>query len=70
MKEAGESLLKMVKTFDEDVYVSGPIAKWVSGKLTFHDMVAVDPKIRRFHLPMALHSRQRGRLVPEGSPTQ
>ena len=56
MKEAGESLLKMVKTFDEDVYVSGLIARWVSGKLTFHDMVAIDPKLRRFHLPMALRS--------------
>ncbi|KAG8221675.1 WD40-repeat-containing domain protein [Butyriboletus roseoflavus] len=29
-KEGGKSLLTMVNTFDEKVYVSGPITKWVS----------------------------------------
>jgi hypothetical protein len=60
-KEAGESLLRMVKTFDEDVYMSGPIAKWVSGKFMFDNLVAVDSKLlRSFHPPMSLHSRKRG----------
>ena len=34
-KEAGESLLKMVNTFDEAVYTSGPIIKWVSGEFMY-----------------------------------
>ena len=34
--EGGESLLKMVNTFDEEVYVSGSITKWVSGESIPH----------------------------------
>ena len=34
-KEAGESLLKLVNTFDEEVYMSEPITKWVSGKFMY-----------------------------------
>ena len=32
IKEAGESLLDIINTVDEDVYVTGPIITWVSGK--------------------------------------
>jgi hypothetical protein len=35
-KGASESLLQMVNTFDEEVYMSEPIAKWVSGELMYH----------------------------------
>ena len=34
-REAGESLLKMVNTFDEGVYMGGPITKWVSGEFMY-----------------------------------
>ena len=34
-KDAGESLLKMANTFDEDVYLSLPITGWISGEFTF-----------------------------------
>ena len=30
-KDASESLLKLVNTLDEDVYMSGPITEWISG---------------------------------------
>jgi len=33
--EAGESLLTIVNTVDEVVYVTGPIATWVSGESCF-----------------------------------
>ncbi|KAH0831287.1 hypothetical protein J3R83DRAFT_13923 [Lanmaoa asiatica] len=35
-REGGESLLKMINTFGEDVYKSGPITKWVSGEFILH----------------------------------
>ena len=35
-KEASESLLKMVDTFDQEVYASGPITEWVSGEFMYH----------------------------------
>ena len=35
-KDAGESLLRMLNTFDEDVYMSEHLTKWVSGKLILH----------------------------------
>ena len=61
MNEGGESLLKMVNTFDEEVYVSGPITKWVSGESMPHSPIAAHPKLlRRFHPPMSLHSRKQG----------
>ena len=31
MTDAGESLLNLVKTLDEEVYMTGPIAEWISG---------------------------------------
>jgi hypothetical protein len=34
-KYAGESLLKLVNSFDEEVYISGPITEWISGEFTF-----------------------------------
>ena len=35
MKEVGESLLDLVNTVDEDVYMTGPVVTWVSGKLCY-----------------------------------
>ena len=35
IKEAGESLLDMANTTNEDVYMAGPIVTWVSGKLCY-----------------------------------
>ncbi|KAF8557454.1 hypothetical protein OG21DRAFT_1482320 [Imleria badia] len=35
IKEADESLLNIVNTIDEDVYATGPIINWVSGKLFY-----------------------------------
>jgi hypothetical protein len=32
IKEAAESVLNIVNTVDEDVYTTGPIVTWVSGK--------------------------------------
>ena len=32
IKEAGESLLNIVNTVNEDVYITGPIITWISGK--------------------------------------
>ena len=36
IKEAGESLLDIVNTVDRDVYMTGPIITWVSGKSCYH----------------------------------
>ena len=33
--DAGESLLNLVKTLDEEVYMSGPTTEWISGALMF-----------------------------------
>ena len=33
--DAGESLLKLVNTFDHEVYMSGPITAWISGGFVF-----------------------------------
>jgi hypothetical protein len=33
--DAGESLLNLVNTFDEEVYMSGPITAWISGEFVF-----------------------------------
>lgn len=46
-KDAGESLFKLVNTFDEEVYVSGPITEWVSGEfilqfVAVHSIISVD----------------------------
>ena len=38
-KDAVESLLEIVNAFNEDVYASEPIAKWVSGELVPHPFV-------------------------------
>jgi hypothetical protein len=54
-KDAGESLFKLVNTFDEEVYVSGPITEWVSGEFILQLCRAFD-HFRRFHLPMSLRS--------------
>ena len=36
-KEAGGYLLNIVSTVNEDVYMTGPIVAWVSGKLCYPD---------------------------------
>ena len=33
--DAGESLLKLVDTFGEEVYMSGHITAWISGEFIF-----------------------------------
>ena len=35
-KDAGESLLKMINTIDEEGSMSDPFIKWVSGEFTFY----------------------------------
>ncbi|KAF8548319.1 hypothetical protein OG21DRAFT_1489483 [Imleria badia] len=44
-QDASESLLKMVNTLDDAVYMSGPIIKWVSGEFMFNpfDYRAFEP---------------------------
>ena len=34
--DAGESLLKMVNTLDEERHMSGPSSRWVSGEFVFN----------------------------------
>ena len=34
-KDAGESLLKLVNAFDEEVHASEPIIEWISGEFSF-----------------------------------
>ena len=38
--DAGTSFLKLVNTYEEGVYTSGTIIKWISGELTFCLFVA------------------------------
>ena len=53
-----------------DVYMSGPIARWVSGKFMFHNLATIDWKpLLSFRPSMSLHSRKQGWLIPEGDPT-
>ena len=35
-RDAGESLLKMVNTLDEECYMSGSFIKWISGEFLFN----------------------------------
>jgi hypothetical protein len=44
-QDASESLLKMVNTLDDAVYMSGPLIKWVSGEFMFNpfDYRAFEP---------------------------
>ena len=60
IREAGESLLNIVNTVDEDVHMTGPIVTWVSGKLCF----PVPPLCIR-HFPTDF--LQRYLSTPEGS---
>jgi hypothetical protein len=34
-KDAGKSFFELVNTFDEEVYMSGPITEWISSEFTF-----------------------------------
>ena len=34
-KDAREYFLELVDTFNEEVYMSGPITEWISGEFTF-----------------------------------
>ena len=36
MMDAGESLLKMVNTLDEQGYMNGSLTEWISGELLFN----------------------------------
>ena len=38
-KDAGESLLQLVNTFDEEVYMNGSITKWISGEFMHHRFI-------------------------------
>ena len=58
IKEAGESLLNIVNTDDEDVYMTGPVVTWVSGKLCYL-FLRYDSTVRhRFLATMSLHCRK------------
>ena len=39
MKDADKSLLEMVNSFDEEVYTSEPITKWVSSESILYPLV-------------------------------
>ena len=60
IKEAGESLLNIVNTVDEGVYMTEPIVTWVAGKLCYP---VPPPCIRRF----PTDSLQRCLSTPESS---
>ena len=57
-KDAGESLLKMANTLDEERYMSGPLIKWVSGELCSTCFLAVRKLLHRFHPQVPLCSRK------------
>ena len=40
LKDAGQSFLELVDTLNEEVYMSGPITKWISGECTFTCLIA------------------------------
>ena len=57
MNEAGESLLDIVNSVDEKVYMRGPISTWVCGELCSTCWLATHSKFhRRFFAKMSLHS--------------
>jgi hypothetical protein len=60
MMDAGESLLKMVNTLDEQSsYMSGSLTKWISGEFMLNSLVAVRLKLlHRFHPHMPVRSRR------------
>ena len=58
-KDAGNSLLELIKTFEKDVSVSGAVTKWVFGELTFCDLCTVHSTLFvRFHAKMPFRSRK------------
>jgi len=59
--EAGESLLEMVNTVDEEVYMRRPTITWVSGEMCSTCSSSMCSKFHyRFLTTMSLYSRQRG----------
>ena len=38
-KDAGESLLDVADTFDQDIYMSVPVVKWVSGEFMLYAFI-------------------------------
>jgi hypothetical protein len=64
-KEAGESLLRMVSTVDEEVCVSGPIAAWKSGELCSTCSSAIHLK---FHAEFAQRCLFTGARERSGDP--
>ena len=57
MKDAGESLLKMTNTIDEEGSMSDPFIKWVSGEFMFYLFVCYTLNLFvRLHLLLSLRS--------------
>ena len=59
IKEAGESLLDLVNTVDEDVYMTGPILTWVSGKSCYPAPALCIQHFATDFLQRCLHPRKR-----------
>ena len=57
--DAGKSFLELVNVYEEEVYTSGTIIKWISSKLAFGLFVAAhQPLCIRFHPVLSLYSRK------------
>lgn len=70
-KDAGEFLLEMVNTLDEEIYSSKPITKWVSGEIRYLNNLPVSNAFKIFlqtlsnnvsPLPKVIAMRSRCRL--------
>ena len=55
-KDAEESLLEMVNSFDMEVYTSELITKWVSGELILYPFATYSKLLCRLYPPMSLCS--------------
>ena len=55
-KDAAESLLEMVNSFDEEVYTSELITKWVSGESILYPLATYSKLLCRLYPPMSLCS--------------
>jgi len=56
--EAGESLLQIVNTVDEEVYMRTSVTAWVSGEMCSTCLFSMYSKFHyRFLTSMSLHSR-------------
>ena len=57
-KDAGESLLKLVNTFEKEVYMHRDVVEWISGELSLVHLGTLHSVPSRFHATMSLHSRR------------